>query len=35
MHGRIAAANRTDRKGAMFTITLPMAQDQQRLDFAA
>jgi two-component system sensor histidine kinase KdpD len=35
MHGRIVAANRTDRKGAMFTITLPMAQDQQRLDFAA
>ena len=35
MHGRIVAANRTDRRGAMFTITLPMAQDRQRLDFAA
>jgi two-component system sensor histidine kinase KdpD len=35
MHGRIVAANRTDRMGAMFTITLPMAQDRQRLDFAA
>ena len=35
MHGTIMAANRTDRRGAMFTITLPMAQDRQRLDFAA
>jgi two-component system sensor histidine kinase KdpD len=35
MHGTIVAANRTDRMGAMFTITLPMAQDRQRLDFAA
>jgi two-component system, OmpR family, sensor histidine kinase KdpD len=35
MHGTIVAANRTDRRGAMFTITLPMAQERQRLDFAA
>jgi two-component system, OmpR family, sensor histidine kinase KdpD len=35
MHGTIVAANRTDRRGAMFTITLPMAQQLQRLDFAA
>jgi two-component system, OmpR family, sensor histidine kinase KdpD len=35
MHGTIVAANRTDRRGAMFTITLPMAHQLQRLDFAA
>ena len=26
MHGTIAAANRTDRSGAVFTITLPIGQ---------
>jgi two-component system sensor histidine kinase KdpD len=26
MHGTITAANRTDRSGAVFTITLPMTQ---------
>jgi two-component system, OmpR family, sensor histidine kinase KdpD len=35
MHGTIAAANRRDRQGAVFTITLPAPQDQQRLDAAA
>ena len=35
MHGTIMAANRTDRSGAMFTITLPIARDRQRLDVAA
>jgi two-component system sensor histidine kinase KdpD len=35
MHGTIVAANRTDRNGAMFTITLPMARTQSNLDTAA
>jgi two-component system sensor histidine kinase KdpD len=35
MRGTIVAANRTDRHGAMFTITLPIAREQQRLDAAA
>jgi two-component system sensor histidine kinase KdpD len=35
MHGTIAAANRHDRQGAVFTITLPIPQEQQRLDAAA
>ncbi len=35
MHGTIAAANRHDRRGAVFTITLPIAQERQRLDAAA
>ena len=35
MHGTIAAANRTDRNGAMFTITLPMTRAQSKLDDAA
>jgi two-component system, OmpR family, sensor histidine kinase KdpD len=35
MHGTIIAANRTDRKGAMFTITLPMARAQSNMDTAA
>ncbi len=35
MHGTIRAANRPDRRGAMFTITLPIAHEQQRLDAAA
>ena len=35
MHGTIVAANRTDRKGAVFTITLPLADVTQRLDAAA
>jgi two-component system, OmpR family, sensor histidine kinase KdpD len=33
MHGTIVAANRTDRNGAMFTITLP--RSQSNLDAAA
>jgi two-component system sensor histidine kinase KdpD len=35
MHGTIMAANRTDRRGAVFTIRLPIASETQRLDVAA
>jgi two-component system, OmpR family, sensor histidine kinase KdpD len=35
MHGTIAAANRTDRSGAAFTITLPIPRGRQDLDVAA
>jgi two-component system sensor histidine kinase KdpD len=35
MHGTIAAANRHDRRGAVFTITLPIPREQQHLDAAA
>jgi two-component system sensor histidine kinase KdpD len=35
MHGTIVAANRADRRGAMFTIVLPIPRGQQRLDAAA
>jgi two-component system sensor histidine kinase KdpD len=35
MHGTITAANRADRRGAVFTITLPVASEPQRLDTAA
>jgi two-component system, OmpR family, sensor histidine kinase KdpD len=35
MHGTIAAANRTDRSGAAFTITLPIPRRRQNLDAAA
>ncbi len=35
MHGTIAAANRTDRTGAVFTIRLPMPAEAERLDTAA
>jgi two-component system sensor histidine kinase KdpD len=35
MHGTIAAANRADRRGAVFTISLPVADERQRLDAAA
>jgi two-component system sensor histidine kinase KdpD len=35
MRGTIAAANRADRSGAVFTITLPIPDQQQRLDTAA
>ncbi len=35
MHGTIAAANRTDRAGAVFTIRLPVPAAQQALDTAA
>ncbi len=35
MHGTIAAANRSDRSGAMFTINLPVPRQGQRLDVAA
>jgi len=35
MHGTIVAANRPDRTGAMFTISLPIPREQQRLDVAA
>jgi two-component system sensor histidine kinase KdpD len=35
MRGKIEAANRRDRHGAVFTITLPIPQDQPRLDTAA
>ena len=35
MHGTIVAANRTDRTGAAFTITLPTPRQRQSLDVAA
>ena len=35
MNGTIIAANRTDRRGAVFTIRLPIASGPQRLDAAA
>ena len=35
MHGTITAANRTDRSGATFTITLPMPPTAAQLDTAA
>jgi two-component system sensor histidine kinase KdpD len=35
MHGTIVAGNRTDRRGAVFTITLPVANESRKLDAAA
>ena len=35
MNGAIVAANRTDRRGAVFTISLPIASEPQKLDAAA
>jgi two-component system sensor histidine kinase KdpD len=35
MHGTIAAGNRTDRHGAVFTIRLPVPTQSKRLDTAA
>jgi len=35
MHGRITAANRADRSGAVLTIRLPVASDARALDTAA
>ncbi len=35
MHGTVTAANRTDRSGAVFTITLPVPAASNRLDSAA
>jgi two-component system sensor histidine kinase KdpD len=35
MHGTIIAANRTDRSGAAFTISLPVPHQRQNLDAAA
>jgi len=35
MHGTIVAANRPDRTGAMFTISLPIPRERQKLDAAA
>jgi K+-sensing histidine kinase KdpD len=35
MHGTLVAANRTDRSGAAFTISLPIPREGQRLDAAA
>jgi two-component system, OmpR family, sensor histidine kinase KdpD len=35
MNGTIIAANRSDRTGAVFTISLPIPRVQQRLDTAA
>ena len=35
MHGTIAAANRTDRTGAVFTIALPIPAATKQLDTAA
>jgi len=34
MHGTVTAANRTDRNGAVFTITLPIPTNSGRLDIA-
>ena len=34
MHGTITAANRTDRTGAVFTITLPVPVNAGRLEEA-
>jgi two-component system, OmpR family, sensor histidine kinase KdpD len=34
MHGTVTAANRTDRSGAVFTITLPIPTNPGRLDTA-
>jgi two-component system sensor histidine kinase KdpD len=35
MHGTVSAANRTDRAGAVFTISLPVPAARERLDSAA
>ena len=35
MHGTIAAGNRSDRSGAVFTIRLPIPAEGERLDTAA
>jgi two-component system, OmpR family, sensor histidine kinase KdpD len=35
MHGTLTAANRTDRKGAVFTIRLPVPAEARQLDTAA
>jgi two-component system, OmpR family, sensor histidine kinase KdpD len=35
MHGSITAANRSDRQGAAFTITLPIPKPTERFDTAA
>jgi two-component system sensor histidine kinase KdpD len=35
MHGRILAANRTDRSGAVLTIRLPIPAASTALDTAA
>jgi len=35
MHGTIVAANRSDRRGAVFTITLPIPRELQRPEAAA
>jgi two-component system sensor histidine kinase KdpD len=35
LHGTITAANRTDRPGAVFTISLPIPATAERLDTAA
>jgi two-component system sensor histidine kinase KdpD len=35
MNGTIVAANRSDRRGAVFTVRLPFASESQRLDAAA
>ncbi len=35
MHGAITAANRVDRSGAVFTLTLPIPAPTERLDTAA
>jgi two-component system sensor histidine kinase KdpD len=35
MSGTITAANRSDRSGAVFTLTLPIPAQVKRLDTAA
>ena len=35
MHGTVVAANRPDRSGAVFTITLPHSAAEQALEIAA
>jgi two-component system sensor histidine kinase KdpD len=35
MGGRITAGNRTDRSGALFSLTLPLPRETSKLDTAA
>jgi hypothetical protein len=35
MSGTLTAANRSDRRGAVFTITLPIPNPDERLETAA
>jgi two-component system sensor histidine kinase KdpD len=35
MHGTITASNRSDRSGAVLTVTLPIPKTKEKLDTAA